>query len=80
MIDVRNGEHYELPMPKINGWEGNGNFGIEYNAQYNLLIEHQEIIDLDDGDLVICTASWKWDEQEKKFNLIYPIVFPVLNL
>jgi hypothetical protein len=71
MIDVRNGDHYELPRPSIDGWEGNGNFGIDYNAQYNLLVEHQEL--LMDGNLVACNASWKWDEQEKKFNLIYPV-------
>jgi hypothetical protein len=70
MIDVRNGEHYELPMPNIDGWEGNGNNGIEYYSQYNLLVEHQVLIN---GDLLACTASWKWDEQKKKFDLIYPV-------
>ena len=77
MIDVRNGEHYELPRPRMDEWEGNGNISIEYNAQYNLLVEHQEL--LKDGDLVACNASWKWDEQQKKFNLIYPVVMPILK-
>jgi hypothetical protein len=77
MIDVRNGEHYELPKPSIDEWEGNGNIRIEYNAQYNLLIEHQEL--LMGGDILACTASWKWDEQQKIFNLIYPVIIPALN-
>lgn len=75
MIDVRNGEHYELPRPIIDEWEGN--IRIEYNAQYNLLIDHQEL--LMNGNLMACTASWKWDEQQKKFDLIYPVVIPSLN-
>lgn len=77
MIDVRNGEQYELPRPKMEEWEGNGNINIEYNAQYNLLIEHQELSK--DGAFLACSASWKWDEQQKKFNLIYPVVLPTLN-
>jgi hypothetical protein len=77
MIDVRNGEHYKLPIPNNKEWEGNGNISIEYNVQYNLLIEHQEL--LIDGDLLACTASWKWNEQQKKFDLIYPVVIPTLK-
>ena len=77
MIDVRNGEQYELPRPKMEEWEGNGNINIEYNAQYNLLIEHQELSK--DGVLLACSASWKWDEQQKRFNLIYPVVLPTLK-
>ena len=77
MIDVRNGEHYELPRPSNEEWEGNGNISIEYNAQYNLLIEHQEL--LKDNDLLVFSASWKWDELQKKFDLIYPVVIPVLK-
>jgi hypothetical protein len=77
MIDVRNGEHYELPRPSIDEWEGNGNIRIEYNAQYNLLVEHQEL--LMDGNLVACNASWKWDEQQKKFDLIYPVGISVFE-
>ena len=77
MIDVRNGEHYELPRPSIKEWEGNGNFGIDYNAHYNLLVEHQEL--LMDENLVACNASWKWDEQQKKFDLIYPVGISVFE-
>lgn len=77
MIDVRNGEHYKLPQPNIEGWEGNGNISIEYNAQYNLLIEHQEL--LIGADLIACSASWKWNEQLRKFESIYPMVIPTLK-
>jgi hypothetical protein len=77
MIDVRTGEHYELPRPSIEEWEGNGNIRIEYNVQYNLLIEHQEL--LMEGDLLACSASWEWDENLKKFSSIYPVIGDSFN-
>jgi hypothetical protein len=70
MVDVRDGKVYELP--KLSQWEGNGNRGIKYNSNYNLLISHQEISNSETNELSVSTASWKWNENNKEFESVYP--------
>ena len=79
MVDVRDGKVYELP--KLSQWEGNGNRGIKYNSNYNLLISHQEISNSETNELSVSTASWKWNEDNKEFESVYPqLVEPWSNI
>ena len=70
MIDVRNGNVYDLPQ--LSFWEGNGNYGIDFSPEYNLLIAHQEVFNEITNEISVSTASWKWIESEKRFELVMP--------
>ena len=70
MIDVRNGNVYDLPQ--LSFWEGNGNLGIDFSPEYNLLIAHQEVSNGITHEISMSTASWKWIENQERFELVIP--------
>jgi hypothetical protein len=71
MIDVRNGNQYELPQ--LSFWEGNGNLGSFYSPNHSLIIQHQEVVNFDLEEISMSTGSWRWIEDKKKFELVYPM-------
>ena len=63
---------YENPNPPFGKWKHTKN-----EFERLLQLNDQEL--LKDNDLLVFSASWKWDELQKKFDLIYPVVIPVLK-